>query len=182
MHRADLVAEWIAQVGNVDLACRPFAPARRILDAFAAVSDAGVVESRALHPRSCVGRRGDVDARSTAAYCGCRALAVEDRAAFDLICISTAASLLHELRHVRYAQEGDRPEDRCEEERLCDGAARQFLLERASDYAGMAGVPLAKVLSKRTMGLALTAHIIHEGTPPGRRSGFGDPSFECGPV
>jgi hypothetical protein len=30
----------------------------------------------------------------------------------------------------------------------------------------MAGVPLPKVLSKRTMGLALTAYIIHEGTPP----------------
>src|ERR1700732_2391050 len=48
MHRADLVAEWIAQVGKADFACRPFAPARRILDAFAAVSDAGVVESLGL--------------------------------------------------------------------------------------------------------------------------------------
>jgi hypothetical protein len=109
------------------------------------------------------------------------ALAVEDRAAFDLICISTATSLLHELRHVRYVQEGDRPEDRCEEERLCDGTARQFLLERASDYAGMAGVPLAKVLSKPHGPRADCLHH-SRGNPAGRRSGFGDPSFECGPV
>src|SRR5262249_46083976 len=44
MHRDDLVAEWIAQVGEIDLARGPFAPAGRILDALAAVGDAGVVE------------------------------------------------------------------------------------------------------------------------------------------
>src|SRR5262249_39896823 len=44
MHRDDLVAEWIAQVGEIDLARGPFAPAGRVLDALAAVGDAGVVE------------------------------------------------------------------------------------------------------------------------------------------
>src|SRR5215813_9784928 len=45
MHRDDLVTEWIAQVGEIKLARGPFAPAGRILDALAAVGDAGVVES-----------------------------------------------------------------------------------------------------------------------------------------
>src|SRR5215467_481971 len=45
MHRDDLVSGWIAQVGKIDLARRHFSPAGRVLDAFAAVGDAGVVES-----------------------------------------------------------------------------------------------------------------------------------------
>src|SRR5215472_15703294 len=45
MHRDDLVSGWIAQVGKIDLARGHFSPAGRILDAFAAVGDAGVVES-----------------------------------------------------------------------------------------------------------------------------------------
>src|SRR6516165_9306269 len=45
MHRDELVSGWIAQVGKIDLARRPFAPAGRVLDALTAVGDAGVVES-----------------------------------------------------------------------------------------------------------------------------------------
>src|SRR5271169_965537 len=44
MHRTDLVARWIAQVGKIDLARRPFAPTRRILDALATIGDTSVVE------------------------------------------------------------------------------------------------------------------------------------------
>src|SRR5581483_10409614 len=44
VQRADLVAERIAQVGKVELAEGAFAPAGRVLDALAAVGDAGVVE------------------------------------------------------------------------------------------------------------------------------------------
>ena len=45
MHRDELVSGWIAQVGKIDLARSPFAPAGWVLDALAAVGDAGVVES-----------------------------------------------------------------------------------------------------------------------------------------
>src|SRR5581483_9643091 len=44
MHRADLVAERIAQIGEIDPSGRALAPAGRILDALAAVGDAGVVK------------------------------------------------------------------------------------------------------------------------------------------
>src|SRR5215470_3687647 len=45
MHRDDLVSGWIAQVGKIDLARGPFAPAGRIFDALAPVGHARVVES-----------------------------------------------------------------------------------------------------------------------------------------
>src|SRR5579871_1474730 len=44
MQRADLVAGRISQVGKIELARGRFAPTGRILDALAAIGDAGVVE------------------------------------------------------------------------------------------------------------------------------------------
>ena len=44
MHRTDLVARWIAQVGEIDLARCPFTPTGRILDALATISDTSIVE------------------------------------------------------------------------------------------------------------------------------------------
>src|SRR5262249_39704318 len=44
MHRDDLVAVGIAQIREIDLARDTLAPAGRVLDALAAVGDAGVVE------------------------------------------------------------------------------------------------------------------------------------------
>src|SRR5215831_18114782 len=44
MHRDDLVAAGIAQIREIDLARGTLAPAGRVLDALAAVGDAGVVE------------------------------------------------------------------------------------------------------------------------------------------
>src|SRR5215831_6935160 len=38
MYRDDLVSGWIAQIGKIDLARGHFAPAGRVLDAFAAIS------------------------------------------------------------------------------------------------------------------------------------------------
>src|ERR1017187_8183927 len=48
MQRANLVARWITQVGKIELARGAFAPAGWVLDALAAVGDAGVVESPRL--------------------------------------------------------------------------------------------------------------------------------------
>src|SRR5215468_825890 len=45
MNRDNLVSGWIAQVGKIDFARGPFAPAGRVLDALAAVGDACVMES-----------------------------------------------------------------------------------------------------------------------------------------
>jgi hypothetical protein len=85
----------------------------------------------------------------------------QDRAAFDLLCIASTALFVHELRHIRFAQDGNRPEVWREEETACDAAAREFLLDRAD----------ASVLCKRTMGLALAAYILHEQTPAGGLAG-----------
>lgn len=89
----------------------------------------------------------------------------EDRLTFQLLCFATAAVFVHELRHVRFAQDGSRPAQAPDEERACDAAAREFLLSRAGEYAKSMGESLDKVLSKRAMGLALAAFIIHEATP-----------------
>src|SRR5580658_3862881 len=48
MQRADLVAGWIAQVGNIKLPCDPFAPARWVFDTLATIGDPCVVENSGL--------------------------------------------------------------------------------------------------------------------------------------
>ena len=69
VQRADLVAGRIAQVGEIEFACRTLAPTGRILDALAAVGDASVVEG--LHLLGAV--TGEADG---AAVGVCRDLAV----------------------------------------------------------------------------------------------------------
>src|SRR5262245_15034585 len=44
VHRANLVAERVSQIGEIDLSCRTLSPTRWILDALAPVRDAGVVK------------------------------------------------------------------------------------------------------------------------------------------
>lgn len=98
-------------------------------------------------------------------------LSLEDRAAFELLCIATAASFMHEMSHIRFAQEQKRFDSSPEEERKCDEVARKFILEGASEYGRSAGWAVERVLTKRTMGLALAAYIIHETTPSASRGG-----------
>jgi hypothetical protein len=95
----------------------------------------------------------------------------EDHATFDLLCIATAASFLHEIRHVRFRQDKDAPAHGPNEETACDEAARQFLTERAADYARDTNQDLIWVICKRAMGLAIAAYIIHMQTPPDERGG-----------
>src|SRR5205814_5018756 len=48
MQRTDLVTGRIAQVGEIESARGPFAPAGRVLDALAAIGDAGIMEGLRL--------------------------------------------------------------------------------------------------------------------------------------
>ena len=52
MHRADLVAVEIAQIGEIEFARRAFANARRIFASLAAIGDAGRVQGVGLFGRS----------------------------------------------------------------------------------------------------------------------------------
>ena len=45
MYRADFVVGRIAEVGKIEFARGPFAPARRVLDALAPVGNTGVMKS-----------------------------------------------------------------------------------------------------------------------------------------
>ena len=92
------------------------------------------------------------------------AFPTEDRATYDLLCIATAGAFLHELKHLMFDRRHDRPA-RIEEERRCDIFARNFILEQVATYAAQVGHEISDVLGKRVMGLALTAYVIHEGTP-----------------
>jgi len=99
-------------------------------------------------------------------------LDTEDRATFELLCIGTAASFLHELAHVRFAQADERPHLSIDEETSCDDFAVRFITEKARDYANSAGRLIDDILTKRAMGLAIAAYIIHQQTPPNDRQGY----------
>lgn len=90
---------------------------------------------------------------------------VEFKAAFDLTCIAVAFTFFHEFRHVMLDHDEERPEDVREEEMFCDVWARDFMTARVATYASEHNHDYAEVLRKRSMGLALSALIIHEITP-----------------
>ena len=89
----------------------------------------------------------------------------QDAAAYDLACLSLAAILLHETKHVVFANAPNRPEPAAAEEIACDVFARSFLTERLSAFACEYHHDYEEVLSKRAFGLAIGALIIHEITP-----------------
>lgn len=96
---------------------------------------------------------------------------IQDKAAFELVCIATAASFLHELSHIRFAQS---PQDRplsIDEEKSCDEYAREMMITDIGTHAASLGVAEADLLDKRSTGLAIAAFIIHQQTPPAAASG-----------
>jgi hypothetical protein len=98
-------------------------------------------------------------------------LDVQGRAAFDLASIAVAAILLHETRHVRFANDGLRPDDEAEEEMACDVFARSFLTERVGEYCADSREPFDRVMAKRAMGLAMASIVVHGLTPKFARWG-----------
>ncbi|MCA3382323.1 MAG: hypothetical protein INF65_11175 [Roseomonas sp.] len=102
-----------------------------------------------------------------------RGFDIEQQAAFDLTMIATAYMLLHEVRHVMFNVDGERPSEP-EEELACDAYARAFLLEGVEEYAKISGEKAYCVLAKRAAGIALGAYALYEFTPEGGRGGTAD--------
>lgn len=82
--------------------------------------------------------------------------------------------LLHELKHILFAIEGIRPNQRLEEEIACDVWARSFMTDKIAGSAGATGQSYRLLLQKRAMGLALGAAILHDITPEFGRFGSKD--------
>lgn len=89
----------------------------------------------------------------------------QERMAFDLVALSLAAALLHEFRHVMFLQDDSNPSTLPEEEIACDVWARSFLTDRLAGYAKSHAHAYQAVLTKRAMGMALSAVVIHAITP-----------------
>ena len=89
----------------------------------------------------------------------------QDKAAFDLLCIAGAYFFLHEIQHVRFEREGNKPPNPRDEEHACDRFAREFLLGNIDAYARSTGEPADKVMAKRALGIAVAKVLIMEITP-----------------
>jgi len=89
----------------------------------------------------------------------------QHKATFDLALIALAFAFFHEFKHVMLDFDKERPSDRREEELQCDVWAREFMTVKLEGYARNHGHNYHEVLSKRSMGLALAALILHEITP-----------------
>ena len=94
----------------------------------------------------------------------------QDHATFDLTCIATAYVYLHEVRHVKFSKDGQRPTLLNEEELACDVFAREFLLAKTGTYCEASREPFQRVMTKRAMGVALGAFAVYLLTP---RDGHG---------
>lgn len=89
----------------------------------------------------------------------------QERVAFDLVALSLATALLHEFRHVMFLQNGNKPSTLREEEIACDVWARGFLTGKLAGYAKSHDHEYQAVLTKRAMGMALSAVVLHAMTP-----------------
>ena len=89
----------------------------------------------------------------------------QDHATFDLTCIATAYVYLHEVRHVKFSKDGQRPTLQNEEELACDVFAREFLLAKVGEYCEASSEPFQGVMTKRAMGVALGAFAVYLMTP-----------------
>jgi hypothetical protein len=95
---------------------------------------------------------------------------IEERAVVDLIKIAAWFAFLHEVRHALLVQDCTHANP-LDEEYECDRHARDFLLEKVSDYCAGTREDTEAVLSKRLMGIMLGAFVILEMTPEDKRHG-----------
>jgi hypothetical protein len=94
---------------------------------------------------------------------------LQQKVAFDLLCISGAYIFLHEIQHVRFARdERTKPSDPVEEEHACDRFAREFLMGGIDAYVVKTGEPIELVRAKRALGIAVAKVLIMEVTPADR--------------
>ncbi|MDE0333192.1 MAG: phage exclusion protein Lit family protein [Nitrospinae bacterium] len=94
--------------------------------------------------------------------------AMEDlqyKTAYDLTCLALGFALFHEFHHVMLDLDGQRPDDRKEEEMKCDVWAREFMTAKLATYAIEKGHSYQEVLRERSMGFALMVLILHDITP-----------------
>lgn len=89
----------------------------------------------------------------------------QHKAAFDLVVLAAGFAFFHEFRHVMLDFDDARQSDRREEELHCDVWAREFMTAKLAGYASDHGLEYREALRKRSMGLALSALILHEITP-----------------
>lgn len=85
--------------------------------------------------------------------------------AFDLTLLGVAALLLHELRHVMLAADGEKYEDLRDEEMACDVWARDFMTAKVALYAEKHNHAYSEVIRKRSTALAFASAMIHDTTP-----------------
>lgn len=90
---------------------------------------------------------------------------IQDKAAFDLICMAGAYVFLHEIRHAQLETDINRPTDTLDEEIACDRYALEMMIGRVSDYSKNAGYPAEKVLAKRLFGALFAKLVILTLTP-----------------
>ena len=85
---------------------------------------------------------------------------VQEQAVADLLVIAIAYTLLHELHHVKCADEALRFPSSQEEELACDDFARRFLLDAVDMYARESGEDRIAVLQKRGAGIAVGCFVL----------------------
>lgn len=74
---------------------------------------------------------------------------------FDLICMSGAYIFLHEIKHIAFSLDNNRPSSPQDEEIECDFFAQSMMLDKLSVYAEMSGYDLVRLNSKRAMSISL---------------------------
>ena len=85
--------------------------------------------------------------------------------AYELVLFSTAFVFLHELRHVMFNIDGNRPSTSIKEENECDKFAKAFLLDTVEQYALLKKEDVYAVFAKRSMGIALGSILLFGLTP-----------------
>lgn len=90
---------------------------------------------------------------------------IEDKAAYDLICMAGAYVFLHEIRHAQLEQCADRPANVLDEEVESDRYALDMMIGHVSEYSRSSGHRAEMVLAKRLLGAFVAKLVILTLTP-----------------
>lgn len=77
---------------------------------------------------------------------------MEGAAAFDLLCMNAAFLMLHEFRHIQLSNMNHNF-SAIEEEKECDNYAKNFIIEKISEYCKKSGYGYQQVLVKRMLAI-----------------------------
>lgn len=90
---------------------------------------------------------------------------IQAKAVREVFAMSCAWAVSHEMRHAKFFESGDRPNDLISEELMCDEYASDFLLSNVPAYSHLTGEEVDRVRAKRAISALVGLYFVAKLSP-----------------